>query len=117
VPRRLDAPLLSERCDIVEFDEWAARRCVYKFHHYGACKFGGWYGGVCMRRSTNVGSGRTRYCALTVDHYDDCIFLWLTERDATREERGLPVDRAFSYMEVRQGYAASNRRQDTAVHV
>lgn len=81
------------RCDMIEISPEYAHRCVYDANHYIGHRFDASTDGdgVCMRRSTNVTSGLTRYCSLPKEHGPPCIYLDITERKATRKEMGLPV--------------------------
>lgn len=45
---------------------------------------------LCLRRSTNFTTRRTRHCAYTRGHDGHCRYLAETERDATREEMRMP---------------------------
>lgn len=75
-------PLPSEiRCTVVDVDELL--RCVSKDGH-------GWHHG--FDREADQGlclswrimpNGRLRFCALPVDHEDQCIYLPFTERRVT----------------------------------
>ena len=85
----------GSQCDIVAISTERAQRCMLQIQHmWGSaptvCQFGDDGEGVCMQRSTNMTTERTRYCSLTADHDGDHIYLEITERVATMEEMRRP---------------------------
>ena len=76
---------------MIDVQPEGARRCEYLAGHIVPCIFPEGDAGVCMRRSTNFTTKLTRYCSLTSEHEGACIYLAMTERDATRDEMRLPV--------------------------
>ena len=94
----------GSRCDIVAIAPERARRCTLKIIHDRKirwidptpCQFGDDGEGVCMQRSTNMTTERTRYCSLTADHDGKHIYLEITERDATTVEMRRPEQDVIS---------------------